>query len=442
MRDLLRNLPKIKITPDAYRMLPESAGVYVFFKDGLPTYIGKAINLKRRVSSYFDQDLQIKTAKMVGTAQELSYIQVSSELEALLLESRLIRTYMPKYNIAAKDDKHPLYIQITKEKFPRIITARKVAENEKNIAFYGPFPSTKNVTSVLRMIRRIFPYSDHKLAKRGCIYSHIGLCKPCPSEIESIGNYKLRIAETRKYWENIRNIKSILDGKIVILKKDLENEMELSSNSENYELAGQIRDQIERIEYITRPQMPTEYYMQNPNLYEDIRKQEIKDLTRVLLNSEFKIKRLTRIECYDVAHLAGTNATASMVSFINGEADKSFYRHFRIRQDKGNSDVDSLKEVATRRLNHIKDWGKPDLIIVDGGSAQVNIFTEILKNNRIDIPVLGIAKNPDRLIVQDKKIVLKGNALNLVSRIRDEAHRFARRYHHTLVSKDLTLKNL
>ena len=435
MTNFLKKLPKIKIAPQIHLKLPESAGIYVFFKEGLPIYIGKAINLKRRVSSYFDLDLETKTTRMTSAAQELSFIQVGSELEALLLEAKLIRMYMPKYNIAAKDDKHPLYIQITSEKYPRVITARKIAGNQKNIAFYGPFPSSNNVRSVLKMIRRIFPYADHKLGKRGCLYSHIGLCNPCPSEIEEIKNYELRIKKRKEYLKNIKRVKDVLSSKFDGVRKDLLKEMENASRSENYELAGQIRDQIERIEYITRPRMPTEFYMQNPNLYEDVRNREMKDLKEILVNCKLEIVNLERIECFDVAHLTGSGATASMATFIKGDPDKTFYRHFRIRQKKGNSDTDSLKEVIKRRLQHLKDWGRPDLIIVDGGSAQVNAFTKILYSNEVNIPVAGIAKNPDRLVVGDQKIKLSGSALYLVSRIRDEAHRFARVYHHKLISK-------
>jgi len=444
MTDLLESLSKIKISPKFYKSLPETAGVYIFLTGSLPIYIGKAINLKRRVSSYFDIDLEIKTARMVSEAVELSFVRVASELEALLLEAKLIRMYMPKYNVISKDDKHPLYIQITKEKYPRIVTARKIAESQKNIAFYGPFPSSRNVKSVLGMIRRVFPFSDHKLGKRPCLYSHIGLCNPCPNEIEN--STEVKILRT-KYLRNIRSIKSILDGNIEKVKRNLETEMERASKNENYELAAQIRDQIERIEYITRPHMPTEFYMQNPNLLEDIRMRELVELRSLLVNckpslpsqnpGKLKIVSLHHIECYDVAHLAGTNATASMVTFIDGEADKSFYRHFRIRQKKGNSDIDSMKEVVGRRIKHLEDWGKPDLIIVDGGAAQVKAFNSVLDKNEAETPAVGIAKNPDRLIVGDKNIKLEGNVLHLVSRMRDEAHRFARRYHHKLVSRSL-----
>ncbi len=415
----------------------------MFFKEGIPIYIGKAINLKRRVSSYFEMDLEMKTARMISSAQELSFIQVASELEALLLEAKLIRLYLPKYNVSAKDDKHPLYILITDEKYPRVITVRKIDLNKcPAIANYGPFPSSGNVQTVLKMIRRIFPYADHKLGKRGCLYSHIGLCNPCPSEIEAIKNCELRIKKRNQYLKNIKMVKDVLSSKFDGVRKELLKEMEDASESENYEVAGQIRDQIEKIEYITRPQIPTDFYMQNPDLYEDLRNKELREFQHILNSYFLNLKSLTRIECFDVAHLAGSSAAASMVTFIKGEPDKIFYRHFKIRQDKRQSDIDSLKEVIKRRLKHIEDWGKPNLIIVDGGTAQVNSFHTILLAINADIPVVGIAKNPDRLIIGTRKIRLKGPALNLVARVRDEAHRFARRYHHLLISKDLIKKDL
>ena len=439
MTDLLKKLPKLKINPRVYRELPESAGLYVFFNQKTPIYIGKAINLKRRVSSYFDLDLGIKTSKMINEAKELSYVRVFSELEALLLEAKLIRYYMPKYNITAKDDKHPLYIQITKEKFPRVITVRKIDLRQGlSLSSYGPFPSSGNVRTVLKAIRRIFPFSDHKLGKRGCLYSHIGLCDPCPNEISNIKNQKSKLEMGKKYCKNIQHIKSILDGKITSVQSGLIKEMKKASVDQNYEFASQIRDQIEKIEYITRPQIPTEFYIQNPNLYEDVRNKELSEFKNLLTRSDLVTDNLNRIECFDIAHLSGTNATASMVTFINGEADKTLYRHFRIRQKKGDSDIDSLKEAIKRRLKHIEDWGGPNLIIVDGGVSQVRAFTNIIYIMKANIPVVGIAKNPDRLIIGNQKIKLHGNALHLVSRIRDEAHRFARRYHHKLVSKELT----
>lgn len=410
------------------KSLPESAGVYTFKVGKTPIYIGKAINLKRRVGSYFDLHLEPKTERMIAEANNFSYINVNSELEALLLEAKLINSYQPKYNSISKDDKHPLYIRITKEEFPRVITARKIAANEKNIAFFGPFPSSRNVYSVLRSLRRIFPYSDHKLGKRPCLYSHIGLCSPCPNEITQSSDKALL---KKKYLANIRKIKSILNGRIDIVKKDLDRQMNDLSKKQKYEEAKLVRDQIQRLEYITQPRVPTEFYIQNPNLKEDVRRSELLELQKLLVGS-FKIESLHRIECFDIAHLAGASPTASMVTFIEGEADKSEYRHFKIRQNKTQSDYDSMREVARRRLKQA--WDKPNLIIVDGGVGQLNVFKSIIKG----IPIVGIAKGPDRLILNEKeKVRLSGPTLSLVQRIRDEAHRFARRYHHTLISKSL-----
>jgi len=355
--------------------------------------------------------------RMVKEASSLTITKVDSEFETLLLEAKLIHKFQPKYNSVAKDDKHPLYITITNEKFPRVTITRRNG-------LYGPFPSSSIVHQVLKMIRRIFPYSDHKIGKRPCLYSQIGLCSPCPSTIKNEADRKL-------YLKNIRNIKSLLNGRIAKVRHNLEKEMQNYSREQKYEEAQKTRDKIDRLEYITKPRIPTEFYLENPNLLEDIRIKELQNLKSLLVNCKLKIENLHRLECYDIAHLAGTHPTASMVTFIDGEAEKTLYRHFKIKSAKGGDDYESLREVAKRRLKN--NWGKPDLIIVDGGVGQVKAFEQIIPN----IPVVGIAKNPDRLIIQKNCIRLTGPALNLVSRMRDEAHRFARRYHHKLVKINL-----
>lgn len=447
MEDLEAKLKKILIQKDLSRNLPESAGVYVFFHNTQIIYIGKAVDLKRRVSSYFDIKLLGKTKVMVKEATHLSFIKVSSELEALLLEARLIRKFMPRYNVAAKDDKNPLYITITGEKYPRVITVRKLIANNYSLnATFGPFPSSGSVRAVLKMLRRIFPYSEHKLGKRGCLYSHLGLCNPCPSEIERIKNNELRIMQRKEYLSNIRHLKSILSGKFLGVRSELVREMESNSKELKFEDSAEIRNKIKKLDYITQPQMPIDFYIENPNFYEDVRKKELKDLKTILENCKLQIVNCTRIECYDIAHLAGSNPTASMVTFIKGEANKKFYRHFRIRQLKGSSDVDSLREVIKRRLGHLESWGKPDLIIVDGGKPQVGVFVRELE--KYGLPVVGIAKRLETLVIPFKdNATLKfiefklprGPALNLIQRIRDEAHRFARRYHHNLLNREMKM---
>lgn len=249
----------------------------------------------------------------------------------------------------------------------------------------------------------------------------------------------------KKYLKNIRNIKKILDGKIESVVGKLTKEMFLYSKSQNYEEAGELRKQIKKLEYITRPQTPIEAFLQNPNLYQDLRRQETNELKDILAKQDFILGKLERIECFDIAHLAGSYPTASMVTFVNGDSEKKLYRHFRIRQQKGDSDVDSLREVILRRIKHFPDWGKPDLIIVDGGKPQVGVFISELAKEKI--PVIGLAKKLETLVIPVKSlgtttfkeyILPKNKALNLVERIRDEAHRFARTYHHKLISVSLT----
>jgi excinuclease ABC subunit C len=415
----LSKIRKIEISKESFNKIPETFGIYIFWKKNFPIYIGKSVNLKNRLNSYLSLKLGPKTNEMIKESEFVSFIKVFSELESLLLESNLIHKFKPKFNIISKDDKHALYIKITKDKYPQVLTSRKEGD-------FGPFPSSRNVKLILKLVRKIFPFSEHKIGKKPCLYSHIGLCNPCPNTIESIKNEVEKDILTKKYKNNIKNIKLILSRKFNLLRKVLDKKMINFSKEERFEEASCVRDQIKALDYITQPKLSDDLYLENPNLREDIKYKEIESLKKIL-----KLKKLNRIECFDIAHLSGSYTTASMVVFIKGEAENEYYRHFRIKQKIGSSDFDSMKEVSERRAKHLKDWGKPDLIIVDGGLLQIKAF-------KINVPVVGIAKNPDRLIFRDgKKLVLDGLTLHFLQRIRDEAHRFARRYHHLLIKKNL-----
>ena len=346
---------------------------------------------------------------MVNKANQISYISVTSEFEALLLEARLIKLFRPKYNFIAKDDKHALYIQITNDKYPIIKPVRKDGD-------FGPFPSSQKVYSVLRMLRRIFPYANHKLGKRACLYNQIGLCNPCPNTINSIN-------DKRKYLKNIRNIKNILNDNSQKVINALEKEMGVFSKKEKYEEAVKIRRQIENLKYITQKRIPENMFLENPSLSADIITDELKALQEIL-----RVGTLHRIECFDVSHISGYLATASMVTFIEGEEDKSLYRRFKIENSK-NSDVEIMSEIAARRIKHLESWGAPDLIFVDGGQPQANAFRKIFA--AYNIPVVAITKGKENKDFPDIK------ALNLVIRIRDESHRFAKKYHDLLFRKNL-----
>jgi len=437
----LARTPRIRLSKSEIKKIPEAPGVYIFLKEKRAVYIGKAISLKHRILSYFSIHIGPKTRRMLQEADSLTYIKVSSELEALLVEAELIRHEQPQYNTASKDDKHPLYIKITKEEYPRVITARKADVRVGAKAFFGPFPSTNNVRSVLKMLRTVIPFSDHKLGKKPCIYSQMGLCNPCPSLIETPGTENK--GELRKiYKKNIRMLLGILSGRSKNVLNSLYKEMEKYSKEQKYEEASEIKKKIERLEYITQPIMSASSFIQNPNLSQDIFADEAKKL-RMLLSKYIKVEPINRIECFDVAHLSGTQQTASMVTFIKGEPEKALYRHFRIKSAKKADDIASLKEVAQRRFKALETWGKPDLIIVDGGKGQVSVFSEIFSKK--GIAVVGLAKRMESLVIPIPRGVManfvevrvKPPALNLLQRLRNEAHRFARRYHHFLLQKNL-----
>lgn len=442
---VMKNLkikPK-KFSKKTIRKTPEEPGVYIYLdKEGNTLYIGKSNNLRRRIESYLSSSVAGKTKKLVEEIYQFATISVTSDLEALLLEAELVGKLKPPYNIQLKDDKHPLYIKITKDKYPQVLTARKQDLNEKDIRF-GPFPRSSNVKFVLKMLRRIFPFSQHKLGERPCLYSQIGLCEPCPNVIEKIKIKSHRDKLRRKYLQNIRSLKAVFSGNIKYVKADLEKQMKKYAKNEEFEDASLTKIKIDRLNYITQPIIPAQYYIENPNLIDEIRYQELEGLSNVL-GKFIDLSSLRRIECFDVAHISGDQPTASMVTFIDGEADKNYYRHFKIHQKKGNDDIASLAEVGKRRKKYLASWGIPDLIIVDGGKVQARVFSQIFSD--VDIPVVGLAKRFETLVIPEKEddkyyfkqIVLKrGPALNLVQRLRDEAHRFARRYHHNLLKKKL-----
>jgi len=437
------NMQTVPFTKESVKNAPETAGVYIFRgKEGTPIYIGKAKNLKNRLNSYIQLNLGVKTSAMTSDARELSFIPVASEFEALLLEANLVKKYYPKYNIELKDDKSPLYIGITKSAYPYVVTLRQTQLQQIKLKrVYGPFIDGGSVRRVLRILRQVTPYSHHKLGKRPCLYHQIGLCNPCPSQIERETDLIKKEILQKQYRRNLFTLTRILSGKIDAVKKDLLTHMKEYSAKEEFEEAARLKDQLRRLEYVTAPSSNVEKYVRDPQLLTDIREGELTELSS-LLEPFFGPLNISRLECFDIAHLSGTSPTASMVTFIDGEPDKRFYRHFRIRKLKQNNDTESMREVLTRRKKYFETWGKPDVLIVDGGKGQLSRALEVIGD---EVPVIGLAKRYETIIVKHegkfKGVILpKGPAKNLMQRIRDEAHRFARRYHHTLVTKTLLQK--
>lgn len=437
---------------NSYSSLPAKAGVYKFLDSrNQIIYIGKANDLRARVSSYFiNRDLGEKTRVMVSQINKINITIVESELEALLLEAFYIKKFRPKYNIVQKDNKTYIRVRITvNDRYPAVLLARR--EDDPKSIYFGPYPSSRSVRTVLRTIRRVFPFqSVLNHPKRVCLYNHLGLC-PCLPYYEGEDSLK------KIYKKNIRGIIKIFEGKSRNIMKELERGRDLASGRENFEDALMFQKKIDALSLITQPfHKPFEYDV-NPNLRSDLRQSELNELITVLDGSNqdgylFNSPvRLGRIECYDISNIQGTNATASMVVLTDGEIDKSQYRKFRMKSP-GPNDFAMMQEVLTRRLKH-QEWKLPDLIVVDGGRGQVSSALEIVRNNGSSIPVIGLAKREETIIVpfeirpyiKDKvvfrEISLPKNspALNLIMRIRDEAHRFAITYHKKLRSKSAFL---
>jgi excinuclease ABC subunit C len=350
---------------------------------------------------------------MVEKADNLEIIEVASELEALLLESRLIKKFKPFYNLISKDDKSPYYLHITKESYPRPI----INHISKN-AIAGPFLNRYIPTKILRQFRKVAPFCvAPRPVKRPCLYSHLGLCNPCPGSINSE-------TEIKKYLQNIAFLKKLLKGQFSSVKKELITDMQVASKLQNYEQAAIVRNQIQALDYLLFTPIAPEEYISNPNLSQDIRQSALDSITQVT-----KIYPLHRIEMFDNAHLSGTNATSAMTVAVDGELLPRLYRHFTIKNADPKSDVDMMSEVLSRRIKNI-DWPKPDLIILDGGKPQLSAILPM------PFPVISLAKRNETIIIPEngsfKEINLsKSNpGLQLIQRLRDEAHRFSRRLHH------------
>lgn len=432
--------------------LPQDPGVYQFLdKNGDILYVGKAKSLKARVSSYFSspQSLNGKTAVLVSQVKKIKITIVESELESLLLEASLIKRYAPKYNIRLTDGKAYPLIRITiKNEFPAVLTARRPEDSHS--IYFGPFPNAGAVRMVLRSMRRIFPYqSVVNHPKHKCLYNHLGLC-PCPPTFTTPD-------EKKEYKKILNHLIDFLEGQTQKVVKDLEKERDVYTKDEKFERAGKIQKQLDAIAFVTQPFHHPFEYQTNPHLRTDLRQKELESLQKLLCEHGVIIDLPTRIECYDNSNFQGTNATSSMVVLTNGEIDKSQYRKFKVKGVKGPNDFATMQEVLTRRLKHT-EWPYPQLFIVDGGKGQVSVAKEVLEEfykrhpqlRRFgeantesgvsgSLPLVGLAKREETIITSDMQeihISKHSPALQLIMRIRDEAHRFAITYHRKLRSKN------
>ncbi len=436
MKNFLIDIEK----PNFLDRIPSLPGVYQFIDDNEKViYVGKSVNLKSRISSYFLTDVLPKTKKMISNARYLKFIVTYNEFEALILEAELIKTEKPKYNVIQKDDKSPIYIKITNEFYPRVLLCRKTEiENDKKSSYFGPYLSAKDAKELTRTIRKFIPFAEHKPDDKKCLYSQMGLCDPCPSLIEEIKDKNEKRKLRRIYLKNIYRVKKVLQGKISLVYQKLKTEFDQLVEREQFENARDLYKKISFLEKLTQKVNYPSNYLENPNLVEELRESEIEDF-RKFLSKFYKIGKLKRIECFDISHTSGQNVVGSMVVFLNGERQPSLYRRFKVLNSK-NDDFSSIREVIERRAKHFKDWGVPDLIVIDGGKPQIMAVFNIIQQKN-GIPVVGIAKENEEIVIpliQDRNIsflkreIKKESFGNLIVRIRDESHRFAKRYHRLL----------
>ncbi|MCX6712318.1 MAG: UvrB/UvrC motif-containing protein [Candidatus Vogelbacteria bacterium] len=424
--------------------LPDNPGVYYFLGERTPLrqgyagrrilYIGKATSLKDRVKSYFAGDLGEtrgpKITQMLALANKIDWQETDSVLEALLLETELIKKHQPKYNSREKDDKSYWYVIITDEDFPRVLQNR-------GSGTFGPFPYGAEMKEALKIIRKIFPYRDKCAPNSGkpCFNRQIGLCPGvCTGEISKTD-----------YRKTVRNIKLFFEGMKKEVIKNLEREMKLSSKKQEFEKAGKVRDQIFALNHIRDVSLLK-------NKQEVVRSRILGSLEKRLLTTEphrTASPRSIRIEAYDIAHLSGKATTGAMTVWQDGEMQKSEYKKFRIRgltQTKrrnsaeiGINDPENLREILERRFNHL-EWPWPDIVVVDGNQVQAEVASKVTRGltsgsleERPLVTIIAVTKDlkhqaskliGDSAIIHDyHHAIIEANA---------EAHRFALSYHRKL----------
>jgi len=399
-----------------------SPGVYEFLdKQGKILYIGKATSLRDRVGSYFLKNAHLdrpNISPMIGQIAKVKIHETDSVLEALILESNLIKKHQPKYNAMAKDDKSFGYFVITKEEFPRIVILWKTELGKvpaKKI--YGPYLSKHQMNVALKIIRKIFPFHSNKQpTEKGCLDFQIGRCP---------GPHAGAISRA-DYLKNIRNIELILKGEKKRLVSTLKKEMKEYAKKDEFEKAAEARNRVFALEHIRDVALITS------------------DESFHLPDSKFQ---KMRIEGYDISNIGGDYAVGSMVVFEDGKADKNEYRKFKIKTVKGIDDVGMMREVLCRRFKN--SWPKPNLILLDGGKGHLNMAQGILNGMKLEIPAVAVAKGPTRkkldifqskflltYLGRNEEIRKRYNAVlsddRLIERIRNEAHRFAISYHKKL----------
>jgi excinuclease ABC subunit C len=422
------------------KTFPASPGVYLM-KDaaGIVLYVGKAKNLRNRASHYFTKAAleDKRTLDLVPLIADIDYLEAETEVDALLLEARLVKDIQPRFNVELKDDKTFPYLQIRiREDFPRVEFTR--TPRRRGVRLYGPFTSAKSLKNAMNVLQRLFQFRNCSLDIvendprwrwfRPCLLHSIRQCTaPC--------NFRVTKEDYRK---QIRKLRMVLEGKKHRLIREMEKEMQEASAALLFEKAARIRDDVEALKKLghrgdVQRDVQPEVFPINP-------KKGLHGLKKALGLAQTP----RTIEGVDIAHLSGQDTVASLVHFIDGLPFKPGYRRYRIKSVRGVDDFASIREVIARRFRRVsgKEDVFPDVLLIDGGLGQLNAAREVLQLMGVEPPCLiSLAKRDEEIyrLGEEEPLRLSRHsaALRLLQYVRDEAHRFAQHYHHLLRRKRL-----
>jgi excinuclease ABC subunit C len=431
----------VPLTPaDKVKTFPAAPGIYLM-KDavGKVIYIGKAKSLRHRAASYFLKAAaeEQRTAELVKHIADIDFVQTDSEVDAMLMEARLVKDTQPLFNHDLKDDKSFPYLQIrVREEFPRVEFTR--SPRRKGVKLYGPFTSARSLRMAVQVMQRLFQFRTCQLDIRSddnrwrwfrpCLLYNIRQCTaPC--------NFRVTRDDYRR---QIRKLLMVLEGKKDKLIRAMEKQMKAAATEKKYELAARLRDEIDALRKLEmRGEVDKDV---QPHVFQIDPKKGMRGLAKILGFS--KVPRT--IEGVDIAHLAGEDTVASLVSFIDGLPFKPGYRRFKIRSVEGVDDFASVREVVARRFRRLHDEEStfPDILMIDGGKGQLNAALQAFQLLSIEPPVLiSLAKQEEEIFRPGESEPIRlsrhSAALRLLQYVRDEAHRFAQHYHHLLRRKKL-----
>ena len=407
------------------KTLPSAPGVY-FHKNeqGEIIYVGKAAVLKNRVRQYFQKsEKDPKTEALVKEIAMTDWLVVDTEMDALFLESEMIKRYMPKWNILLRDDKTVSYVRIDmKSEIPYVKLTRNPEGDDAE--YIGPFYAKRTVADALRILRKVFPYYIKPYDGKKSLDTDLGLTP----------GIEVGKSDSKEYKKDLRKLIKYLEGGRKDLLLEIEKEMKAAAEKGEFEEAAKLRNQLFALQELRKKIVFSDKEFMS--ISEDEALKQLKEL--------LGLKEVPkRIEGYDISHQSGENVVGSMVVFVNGASDRAEYRKFKLRSQK-NDDTGNLREVLERRLRH-DEWAFPDLVILDGGEGQINAVKDLLDEK--NIPVIGRNKSGDHtrnaavnIVIPDKgvfEINPESHVAKLIARIDEESHRFAITYHRLLKRKNM-----